>query len=80
MRINCPPERRLSQAGSFLQLLDTMYGNDPTERTGMTPFGAIWVVVVLMVMLVAGTALVASSKAMSQLEPVPSNSAESNFP
>ncbi len=75
-----PRKRRLAQAGSFVQLLSTMYGNDPTERSGMTPFGAIWVVVVLMVMLVASTALVASGKAMSRLEPVPSNSTESTSP
>ena len=57
-----------------------MYGNDPTDKSGMTPLGAIWVVLALMTMLVAGTALVASSKAMSHLEPSPSSSAESNAP
>ncbi|MFC0679994.1 hypothetical protein ACFFGH_19335 [Lysobacter korlensis] len=46
----------------------------------MTPFGAVWVVVALMIMLVAGTALVASTKAMSRIEPAPSSSAESNAP
>ena len=59
-----------------------MHGNDPTDKSGMTAFGAISVVVVLMMLLVAGTALVASSKAMSRLEsnPQPTSSAESNSP
>jgi hypothetical protein len=59
-----------------------MYGNDPTDKSGITAFGAISVVVVLMMLLVAGTALVASSKAISRLDPnpQPASSAESNAP
>jgi hypothetical protein len=57
-----------------------MYGNDPTDKSGLTAFGAISVVVVLMILLVAGTALVASTKAMSRMAPEPGSSAESNPP
>ncbi len=65
-----------------MQFCTAMYGNDPTDKSGMTAFGAISVVVVLMMLLVAGTALVASSKAMLWLEPhpEPTSSAESNAP
>ncbi len=59
-----------------------MYGNDPTVIYVFTAFCAISVVVVLLMLLVAGTALVASSKAMSRLEtnPHPTSSAEPDAP
>jgi hypothetical protein len=60
--------------------MDHVYGNDPTEKSGITPSAAIWVLVALMTALVAATAFVAGSGAMTKISDLTTHSASPTAP
>jgi len=47
--------------------MEPVYGNDPSEKSGITASAALWVAVILMIGLVAATILISGPKAMMRI-------------